>query len=189
MAAQKAFTHSTRGTVSCTTGLVLAFALALAGCGAAPQTRFLKKQHYEMYGIGERDLAQLQFFVSNKVVGHALDLPGAAGVLVMDPGTPGVAVGAGPDWIRVRFQQGGQGVVFLADPSTSGGTGYALATEVDGVDGYRLVRDVPNKVLTAGGRRYQVVQGVHAQLMVDTGQLEKLVAQRPHVQGQRVPEP
>jgi hypothetical protein len=187
MAARKAFWRYTRGGIISCTGLALA--LALVGCGAAHQTRFLRKQHYEMYGIGERDLAQLQFFVSNKVVAHALDTPGAAGVLLMETGTPGVTVGAGPDWIRVRFQQGGQGVVFLADPSTSGGTGYALATEVDGVDGYRLVRDVPDRILTVGGRRYQVVQGAHAQLMVDTDQLRKLVAQRPHVQGQRIPEP
>jgi hypothetical protein len=178
MAARKAFC-----------GLTLAFALTLAGCGPTPPTRFLKKQHYEMYGIGERDLAQLQFFVSNKVIGHALDAPGAAGVLVMEPGTPGVAVGTGPNWIRVRFQQGGEGVVFLADPSASGGTGYALATEVDGADGYRLVRYVPDKILTVGGRRYQVVKGAHAELMVDTDQLRKLVAARPHVQGQRIPEP
>ena len=190
MAARKGFSrHTLGGTVSYTTGLGLAFALALAGCGAAPQSRFLQKQHREMYAIGERDLEQLQFFVSNEVIAHALDTPGAAGVLLMDPGTPGVAVGAGPNWIRVRFQQGGQGVVFLADPSARGGTGYALATEVDGADRYRLVRDVPDKILSVGGRRFQVVKGTHAELMVDTDKLRKLIAERPHVQGQRVPEP
>lgn len=185
MAAQRAFFRPTW----CATGLVLAFALALASCGATPPTRFLKKQHYEMYALGEPDLAQLQFFVSIGVIGHALDTPGAAGVLIMAPGTPGVAVGAGPNWIRVRFQQGGQGVVFLADPSRSGGTGYALATEVEGADGYRLVRDVPDKILIVGGRRFQVVEGAHAELMVDTDKLTKLITERPHVQGQRVPEP
>jgi hypothetical protein len=189
MAARKAFSHPTlAGTVSCTTGLALAFALVLAGCGAAPQSRFLKQQR-EMYALGDRDLGQLQFFVSNEVVAHALDTPGAAGVLLMAPGTPGVAVGAGPNWIRVRFQQGGQGVVFVADPSTRGGTGYALATEVDGAEGYRLVRDVPDRILSVGGQRFQVVKGAHAELMVDTDKLRKLIAERPHVQGQRVPEP
>jgi hypothetical protein len=89
----------------------------------------------------------------------------------------------------VRFQEGGQGVVFLADPAARGDTGYALATESDGADGYRLVRDVPDHVLRAGGRRYRIVEGANAHLRVDDEMLRKLVASRRHVEGQRVPEP
>lgn len=42
------------------------------------------------------------------------------------------------------------GLVFLADPTARGDTGYALATEVDG--GYRLVRNDDQRILRLAGR-------------------------------------
>ena len=167
----------------------LAAGLMLVGCGPQIQPLFMQKQHRELYAINEQDLARLQFYVSTKVVAHDLDAPGAQGVVLVDAGTPGIAIGAGPRWIRVRFQKGGQGVVFLADPAARGDTGYALATESDGADGYRLVRDVPDHVLRVGDRRYRIVEGANAHLRVDDKTLQKLVAGRRHVEGQRVPEP
>jgi hypothetical protein len=43
-------------------------------------------------------------------------------------------------------------------------------------------------VLRAGGRRYRVVEGWDAELLVDGDTLKKLVESRPTVAGQRIPE-
>ena len=132
-------------------------------------------------------MTRLQFFVSTKIVAHDLDTPGAEGLVLVNAGTPGRAIAAGPRWIRVQFQEGGQGVVFLANPATSRDTAYALATEADGGDGYRQVRDVPDHVLQAGGRRYRIVDGWDAELLVDGETLQKVVEGRRHVEGQKIP--
>ena len=172
----------------------LVVVLALVGCadlhiGCAPsETRFMHRQHRETYAINEQDLERLQFSVSSKVIAHDLDAPGAEGVVLVPAGTPGLAIASGPRWIRVRFQKGGQGVVFLADPAARGDTGYALATESDGADGYRLVRDVPDHVLRVGGRRYRIIEGDYTELLVDDDMLRKLIAERRRVEGERIPE-
>ena len=160
--------------------------LALVGCSDMQPYRFMQRQHRETYGIEERDMTRLQFFVSTKVIAQDLDTPGAAGLLLVGAGTPGRAIAAGPRWIRVQFQEGGQGVVFLANPATSRDTAYALATEADSGDGYRQVRDVPGHVLQAGGRRYRIVEGWDAELLVDGETLQKLVEGRRHVEGHRI---
>ena len=164
----------------------LALILALVGCSDMQPYRFMQRQHRETYAIEAPDMTRLQFFVSTKVVAHDLDAPGAEGLVLVSAGTPGRAIAAGPRWIRVQFQEGGQGVVFLANPATHRDTAYALATETDGGDGYRHVRDVPDHVLQAGGRRYRIVEGWDAELLVDGDTLHKLVEGRRHVEGQRI---
>ena len=165
----------------------LASILALVGCSDMQPYRFMQRQHRETYGIEQADMARLQFFVSGRVIAQDVDTPGAEGLVLVAAGTPGRAIAAGPRWIRVQFQKGGEGVVFLANPATYRDTAYALATEADGGDGYRQVRDVPDHVLQAGGRRYRIVEGWDAELLVDGKTLQKLVEGRRHVEGQRIP--
>jgi hypothetical protein len=167
----------------------------LVGCsdihlsGAPPEYRFMQRQHRETYGITEADMARLQFSVSNRVVAQDVDTPGAEGLILVPAGTPGRAIAAGPRWIRVQFQKGGEGVVFLANPATYRDTTYVLATEAaDSGDGYRQVRDIPDHVIQTGGRRYRIVEGWDAELLVDGDTLKKLVETRRTVAGQRIPE-
>jgi len=168
--------------------------LTLVGCsdihlsGAPPEYRFMQRQHRETYGITEADMTRLQFSVSTKVIAQDVDEPGAEGLLLVPAGTPGRAIAAGPRWIRLQFQKGGEGVVFLANPATYRDTTYLLATEADGGDGYRQVRDVPDHVIQTGGRRYRIVEGWDAELLVDGDTLKKLVETRRTVHGQRIPE-
>lgn len=156
----------------------------LASCSTSPPPRFMHQMHREAYAIGEGDFPRLQFYVSNRVIAHDLSAQGPGSVILMNRETPGLAVASGSNWIRVRFQPGGEGVVFLVNPAARGDTGYTLATEVDGGSGYRLVRDVPDRILQVGDRRYRIVEGAEAYLLVDRDDLEKLVERRRHVTGQ-----
>jgi hypothetical protein len=168
------------------TWMALAILPALVGCAKSPKILFLEHQHVDAYSFTQQDLDRLQFYASSEVVAQDMDAPpGAEGVVLMNAGTPGVAVASGHGWIRVRFQQGYEGAVFLADPTAQGDTGYALATE-DGGGGYSLVRNDDDRILRLGGRRYRVAIGAHSSLLVDRDQLKKLIDSRPHVQGQRV---
>jgi hypothetical protein len=170
--------------------LALGLALLSAGCGTlaplrgsyAPE-RFMQQQHREAYAMTQDDLEQLQFFVSTKVIAHDLDTGGPASVVLVDTDTPGVAVASGPNWIRVSFQEGGQGVVFLAEPSDRRDSAYTLATEREGGNGYQLVRSTKDRILRAGSRRFHVVEGSGAYLVVDSKSLNKVTATRRRAQG------
>jgi hypothetical protein len=168
------------------TWIALALLPAVVGCAKSPKILLLEHQHVEAYSLTQQDLERLQLYASSEVVAQDVDAaPGAEGVVLMDTGTPGVAVGSGQNWIRVRFQKGYDGVVFLADPTTGGNPGYALATEDQG-GGYSFVQKDDDRILRLGGRRYRVAIGAHSSLLVDRDQLKKLIDSRPHVQGQRV---
>jgi hypothetical protein len=174
--------------------LALGLVLLSGGCGIfAPlrgsyaPPRFMHQQHREAYAMTQDDLEQLKFFVSTKVIAHDLDTGGPAGVVLVDAGTPGVAVASGPNWIRVAFQEDGQGVVFLAEPSERRDSQYTLATETEGEKGYQLVRTTKNRILRAGSRRYHIVEGAGAYLVVDQKSLAKVIDSRRHVTG-REPE-
>jgi hypothetical protein len=174
--------------------LAFVLALMLTGCamlkGASPPPRFMHQQHRETYAMTEADLEQLQFFVSTKVVAHDLDATGPEGVVLVEAGTPGVAVAAGPQWIRVRFQKEGQGVVFLADPNARRDSQYTLATDADGrKQGYQLVRQTKDRILRVGGRRYYIVEGAEAYLLVDAKTLQKVIAGRRKLEGEQLEEP
>jgi len=174
--------------------LALGLTLLCAGCGTfAPlrgsyaPPRFMHQQHREAYAMTQDDLEELQFFVSTKVIAHDLDAEGREGVVLVEAGTPGVAVASGPDWIRVSFQEQGQGVFFLAEPNPRRDSQYTLATEVEGGKGYQLVRNTKDRILRAGARRFHIVEGAGAYLVVDAKTLEKVIAGRRHVEG-REPE-
>jgi hypothetical protein len=171
--------------------LALAVTLLLAACGTfaplrgsyAPY-RFMQQQHREAYAMTQDDLEKLQFFTSTKVLAHDLNAAGSEGVVLVDAGTPGVAVASGPNWIRVSFQQGGPGVVFLAQPTTGArDSQYSLATEGDEGTGYQLVRLTKDRILRDGTRRYQIIEGADAHLVVDQKSLTKVVDTRRKAQG------
>jgi hypothetical protein len=175
--------------------LSLLLTVVLAGCGtfsalrgSYPPQRFMHQQFREAYAINEEDLERLQFFVSQQVIAHDLDATGPQSVILVEAGTPGVAVASGPRWIRVAFQEDGSGVVFLAEPSNRSDSQYTLATEVPGREGYQLVRKTKDRVLRSGTRRFAIVEGAGAYLTVDGDSLEKVIGERRKIEGQRVPD-
>jgi hypothetical protein len=167
----------------------LAFVLTflIVGCASNPPPRFMHQQHREAYQMTEADLEQLQFYVSTKVIAHDLDSPGPLGVVLVDAGTPGLAVASGPNWIRVSFTEEGSGVVFLAEPSKRGDSQYTLATETpDG--GYQLVRTTKDRILRIGNRRFAIVEGTNAYLTVDPNTLKNVIGERRQIEGNRLPD-
>lgn len=165
--------------------LLLPTLVLLAAC-ATPKEIFLHGWHRENYAIGAEELKQLQFYISTQVLAQedsASQSPAAAESVILVPdGTPGLVTGAGPNWLRVSFQEGGSGVPFLADPK-GGDDSYWLATEVPGQPGFRKVKELSEKVLRQQGRAYRVVYGSSAQLLVSSRDLEQLIAQRRHLEG------
>jgi len=168
---------------------LIAFAPAIVGCAKKPMmVPFLQKEHREAYAFTEQDLERVQFYSSSDVVVEDLDAkPGGEGMMLVDDAKPGVAIGSGPGWIRVRFPESSAGLVFLADPAAQGDTGYSLATEVDG-GGYRRVRDDDQRILRLAGRRYRVAIGAFAELVVDHDKFTEFLVARQQAQGQRAEE-
>ena len=166
----------------------LAFALTflIVGCASNPPPRFMNQQHRQAYSMTEADLEQLQFYTSTKIIAHDLDSPGPQGVVLVDEGTPGLAVASGPNWIRVSFTEEGSGVVFLAEPSNRGGDSqYTLATETQG-GGYQLVRTTKDRILRIGNRRFAIIEGANAYLTVDPDTLKKVIGERRQIEGNRL---
>jgi hypothetical protein len=156
-----------------------------AGC-ATPKQVFMHKGHRENYAIANAELRIVQFYISTAVLAKSL-APGQEGTpesVVIVPGeTPGVATEIGPDWLRVSFQEGGRGVPFVRVPSTAGDSAYWLATEVEGQAGFRRLKDLPEKILRVEGIEFQLVQGGNARLLIDSGDLGRLIEQRTHIGG------
>jgi len=173
-------------TVLRATWIALALVPALVGCAKKPMMiPFLQKEYRDAYRFTDQDLERIQFYSSSDVVVEEIDgPPGAEGVVLVDDANPGVAIGSGQGWIRMRFQPSNLGLVFLADPTAQGDTGYSLATEVDG-GGYRLVRDDDQRILRLAGRRYRVAIGTYAELVVDQETFQKFLLARQQAQGQR----
>ena len=101
-------------------------------------------------------------------------------------GTKGAVTEVGPNWLRVSFQEGGPGVLFVSDTGKPEDR-YWLATTAEGLPGVYKVKDLPDKVLENQGRRYKVVQGADAYLLLDRKDFDKLVEGRQHIKGRAVP--
>ena len=113
--------------------LMIAVIFLLAGCSSARPIPFQNTSHREIYSLNLGDLEKLQFYISGDVVAQYQDATGTKSLLL--PGlTPGVATGAGPNWIKVSFRQGGVDVPFVTDPNQYDGR-YWIATEVEGGQG------------------------------------------------------
>jgi hypothetical protein len=166
--------------------LVFALTFLIVGCASTPPPRFMNQQHRQAYSMTEADLEQLQFYTSTKIIAHDLDSPGPQGVVLVDEGTPGLAVASGPNWIRVSFTEEGSGVVFLAEPSNRGGDSqYTLATETEG-GGYQLVRTTKDRILRIGSRRFAIIEGANACLTVDPNTLKNVIGERRQLEGNRL---
>jgi hypothetical protein len=148
---------------------------------------FLNVAHRQNYEIQVADFSDLQFYISTEILAKDASSTGgtaADNVVFLPEGTPGVAVQVEPSWIRVSFEEGGSGAVFLTD-TTQRDDGYWLATQVPGEAGYRRVLDLEDPMLHAGGRIFRVVYGAGAYLLVDKDDLEKLVSRRRHLKGRK----
>ncbi len=165
--------------------LALLALFCLPGC-STPKQLFLHEWHRENYALQDRELKDVQFFISTDVLARNSEPgEGAAGVIIVPMGTPGVATEVGPDWIRVSFQEGGRGVPFVTVPTKSGASPYWLATELEGQQGYRALRDLPDRVLRVEGTAYKIETGYSARLLISSKDLKELISERTHIQGRK----
>jgi hypothetical protein len=156
----------------------------LAACASAPPTPFQNNSHRQTYSLNLEDLAKLQFFVSSDVVAQYQDASGTKSLLLARL-TPGVATGAGPNWIKVSFREGGVDVPFISDPNQYDGR-YWIATEIEGEKQLKRIADLPDKSFFYTGARYKVVSGADAILLFDWDGWKKVVDTRKTTEGRRV---
>jgi len=172
--------------------LTLLIALVLlAGCSSHQFSRvnFLHVAYRQMYAIEDQEFNKLQFYVAKDVLAHEeTSTQGDAGVagqvIVVREGTPGIVKEVGDDWLLVSFEKGGPGVFFLTDPRKEEDL-YWLATTVEGREGLYAVKDLPQKIVLQEGRRYLVMEGADASLLVDGSDMARLIESRRHAEGRK----
>jgi hypothetical protein len=162
--------------------LVALFAL-LASCASNPPIAFQNNSHRQTYSLNLQDLEKLQFFISTDVVAQYQDATGTKSLLLPRM-TPGVATGAGPNWIKVSFREGGADIPFIADPNEYDGR-YWIATEVEGTKNFKKIAGLPEKTFVYKGVRYQMVSGSEAILLVDWEGWKRVVETRKVSEGRR----
>jgi hypothetical protein len=172
-------------------GLLCFSAAVVALLACAPSSQFfLDRQHRADYALQTDELEQAQFYVAEEIVAHELGpsgtLEGPEHIVVIALGTPGVVTEAGPHWLRVSFGSG-RGVFFVADPEAKPDSIYLLGTEPE--DGRLPVRvqNLDDKVVRLGERRYRVIHGADARLLIDNGDLERMLHSRPQAPGRERP--
>lgn len=163
--------------------LIVALFSLLVGCSAAP-IAFQNNSHRQVYSLNEEDLKKLQFYISRDVVAQYQDTTGTKSLLVPRL-TPGVVTGAGPNWLKVSFKEGGVDVPFITDPNQYDGR-YWIATEVEGTKDFKKIAELPEKSILYKGTRYKLVSGADAILLVDPEGWKKLVETRKVTQGRRL---
>ena len=156
----------------------------LIGCASAPPIAFQNNTHRTTYSLTLADLQRLQFYISTDVVAQYQDSSGTKSLLLPRL-TPGVATGAGPNWIKVSFREGGVDVPFVTDPKQYDGR-YWIATELEGEKDFKKIADVADKSFLYKGVRYKVVSGTDAILLFDWEQWKAVVETRKTTEGRRV---
>jgi hypothetical protein len=164
--------------------LTLAVVFLLAGCSSAPPIAFQNTSHRETYSLKLEDLEKLQFYISRDVVAQYQDATGTKSLLLARL-TPGVATGAGPNWIKVSFREGGVDIPFITDPKQYDGR-YWIATEVEADKSFKKIADVPEKSFLSRGVKYKVVSGADAILLFDWEHWKSVVETRKVTEGRRV---
>jgi len=163
-------------------GIALA---ALTACAASSQP-FLDRTHRSNFALQPAELKGVQFYVSDDILAHELGpsgtLEGPDHVFVIERGTPGAVTDAGPHWLRVSFGPA-DGVLFVADPDAKPDSVYLLASDADAGQTPRRVKDMDDKVVRVGARRFRVIYGASARLLIDDRDLSRLIEARPHLQG------
>ena len=161
--------------------------LVVTGCSKKVLRGFYHQAHRQRYAITTAELKDLQLYISKDVVVHTRSQPGVPSepVIILAKYTPGVVVQAGPDWLQVSFEKGGQGIRFVADASKTEDL-YWFATARDDQPGLFKLSVLPEKDLLFEGQHYLVLEGADANLLVEKKDIEKLINSRPHVQGRSV---
>ena len=143
-------------------------------------------RHRSNYAIETGEIRELQFYISTKVLAKDLSVAAgsetAASVVLVPEKTPGVVTEIGDDWLRVSFEEGGKGVVFLTDSSKKD-DGYWLATDDTASRGYRRLMDLQEPILRHMGRELEIIYGVDAFLLVSRSDLDELISRRRHIKG------
>ena len=164
--------------------LMVAIIFLLASCSSAPPIAFQNISHRQIYSLNLEDLEKLQFYISRDVVAQYQDATGTKSLLLAQL-TPGVATGAGPNWIKVSFRDGGVDVPFIADPNQYDGR-YWIATEVEGSKDFKRISELPDRSFLYKGIRYKVASGADAILLFDWEGWKKLVETRKVTEGRQV---
>jgi hypothetical protein len=163
--------------------LVALFSL-LVSCSSAPPIAFQNNSHRQLYSLNLQDLEKLQFYISRDVVAQYQGATGTKSLLVPRL-TPGVVTGAGPNWLKVSFKEGGVDVPFITDPNQYDGR-YWIATEVEGTKDFKKIADLPDKSILYKGTRYKLVSGSDAILLMDWDGWKRLVETRKVTEGRQV---
>ncbi len=164
--------------------LMAAVIFLLAGCSSTPPIAFQNTSHRQTYSLSLQDLEKLQFYISRDVVAQYQDATGTKSLLLARM-TPGVATGAGPNWIKVNFREGGVDIPFVTDPNQYDGR-YWIATEVEGKEDFKKIADLPDKSFLYKGTRYKLVSGADAILLFDWEGWKSVVETRKVTEGRPV---
>lgn len=164
--------------------LSLTLLFLLAGCSSAPPIAFQNTSHRQTYSLNLEDLEKLQFYISRDVVAQYQDATGTKSLLLARM-TPGVATGAGPNWIKVSFREGGVEVPFVTDPNQYDGR-YWIATGAETDKDFKRIAELPDKSFVHKGVRYKLVSGDDAILLFDWEGWKKVVETRKVTEGRKV---
>lgn len=172
--------------------ILLLGAVLFTGCattnGLIPFTHDLRHIH----GLGNEDLMQLQYYLAEPIVLYRSDVSGGSTVsdgklitqgdsvvdeIVVDEGTPGVAVDAGDNWVVISFEQGASALPFSSDE--------AHRAEWSGI--YSLSGSAWNNgigMVEYDGKNYSAIRGSgFAYLLIDKESLSKVVKNKRSLEG------
>ncbi|MGH8659543.1 MAG: hypothetical protein ACREV4_14010 [Gammaproteobacteria bacterium] len=174
-----------------TTTLLLG-AVLVTGCattsGLIPFTHDLRHVH----GLNNEDLMKLQYYLAEPIVLYRSDVSGGSTVtdgrlitqgdsvvdeIVVNEGTPGIAIDAGETWVVISFEQGASALPFSSDE--------ARRAEWSGI--YSLSSsDWNNGIGTVeyDGKSYSAIRDSgFAYLLIDKESLSKVVKNKRSLEG------
>ena len=165
--------------------LVVGLLLA-CGCSSPRPTHFLHQGQRLKYSISDDELKTLQFYISDYLVIHRLDTAENGSptktAIVVQVGTPGVVIDAGPQSFVVSFDEEGIGVPFVTAAEKSGDM-YWLASRTEDGAALRQVRLLDDHTLIHDGKTYEILEGADAHIMIERADLDELIDNRPHPSG------
>ena len=171
--------------------LLALLALTAAACSSPSRTlnRFSSKEtfyhekHRENLLISDAELKGARFYLELEVLARPAEFEKSptGSVVIVPKGTVGKALEVGPNWLRVRFDNGAPGLFFVAQPQPDGGaygtdSPYWLAVQVDGEP--QPIKDQPNKQVHTRGTDWEVLYGWNARLLINRSDLDKFKKRR-----------
>lgn len=165
---------------------ILTVAVLFASACASPPQALLHRAHRQNYALQPDELRKAHYYVSDRILAHELSEDGTATrpdqVLMLELDTPGALTDAGANWLRVSFGSG-PGVLFVARPEVTPDSVYQLASDPEPGQEPRRVRDIPDRTVKVGSRRYKVIYGGEARLLIDSEALAEMIESRPKAGG------